>query len=361
MFKLLKKYKGSIFAAIAEVVIVFIGISISLYIDDWREEKDNRSKEDVYLEEIYYDITDDLISMNNRINFINTVKNRLTIVLGAMHYPDSIKISPTDLKQSIGKFFILENFVTQDYTFRDLTSTGNIKLITNKKIRKLIYSYYSKIEQATNVEEINNKATSEVLTNDLMKLFPIRKLFDYQDWFIGIDSLTFMDTQFFNSPNSEQYIGLESAFLFRASLLRLQLKAYSFATFDAVSLRDLIGDYLGIPNEKEFINQVINDGISPAKLFENLKDKFSEYTLLETILNDLTYDILKKHPKEALELFKLNVELYPNSPNVYDSLGDGYLANGDKENALINFKKAVEGDPLLLETKQKIVALESSK
>jgi len=37
--------------------------------------------------------------------------------------------------------------------------------------------------------------------------------------------------------------------------------------------------------------------------------------------------------------------LYPQSSNVYDSLGEAYLANGDKDLAAINYKKSLELDP----------------
>jgi tetratricopeptide (TPR) repeat protein len=46
--------------------------------------------------------------------------------------------------------------------------------------------------------------------------------------------------------------------------------------------------------------------------------------------------------KGAIELLKLNVAAYPDSPNVYDSLGDAYLAAGQNEQALENAKKALE-------------------
>jgi tetratricopeptide (TPR) repeat protein len=52
----------------------------------------------------------------------------------------------------------------------------------------------------------------------------------------------------------------------------------------------------------------------------------------------------KKLP-EAIAYFKLNAELYPNSSNVYDSLGEAYMANGDKELAMTNYKKSLEPDP----------------
>ena len=46
-------------------------------------------------------------------------------------------------------------------------------------------------------------------------------------------------------------------------------------------------------------------------------------------------------PAEALEIFKLIVSEFPNSSNPYDSLGEAWLANGDKEKALANYEKSL--------------------
>jgi tetratricopeptide (TPR) repeat protein len=48
------------------------------------------------------------------------------------------------------------------------------------------------------------------------------------------------------------------------------------------------------------------------------------------------------NPKDALEVFKLNVEAYPSSANTYDSLSDAYLALGHQDEALKNAEKALE-------------------
>lgn len=41
-------------------------------------------------------------------------------------------------------------------------------------------------------------------------------------------------------------------------------------------------------------------------------------------------------------MFKLNVEMFPESANVYDSLGEGYLAGGDFYRAVENYRKSLE-------------------
>ncbi|MCB1025739.1 MAG: serine hydrolase [Acidobacteria bacterium] len=63
-------------------------------------------------------------------------------------------------------------------------------------------------------------------------------------------------------------------------------------------------------------------------------------------LNMLGYQLLGRNKaKDAIEVFKLNVEMFPNESNPYDSLGEAYLKDGNKELALTNYKKAVELDP----------------
>jgi tetratricopeptide (TPR) repeat protein len=53
------------------------------------------------------------------------------------------------------------------------------------------------------------------------------------------------------------------------------------------------------------------------------------------------FQLIFKRFEDALYLFKLNISNYPDSWNAYDSLGDYYDANGDKANAIDNYKKAL--------------------
>jgi CubicO group peptidase (beta-lactamase class C family) len=63
-------------------------------------------------------------------------------------------------------------------------------------------------------------------------------------------------------------------------------------------------------------------------------------------LNSVGYSLLEqKKIADAIAVFKANVALYPQSANVYDSLGEAYMANGEKELAIANYKKSLELDP----------------
>lgn len=66
----------------------------------------------------------------------------------------------------------------------------------------------------------------------------------------------------------------------------------------------------------------------------------------EQRLNTLGYGFMRqKKMAEAIAVFKVNVELYPNSWNTYDSLGEAYVNNGEKELAIESYKKSLALNP----------------
>lgn len=63
-------------------------------------------------------------------------------------------------------------------------------------------------------------------------------------------------------------------------------------------------------------------------------------------LNSIGYEFLgQKRYTEAIALFSLNVELYPGSSNVYDSLGEAYMGSGERQLAIQNYERSLQLDP----------------
>jgi CubicO group peptidase (beta-lactamase class C family) len=89
------------------------------------------------------------------------------------------------------------------------------------------------------------------------------------------------------------------------------------------------------------------NGVEAAKaLFYDLKkNKPDEYNFSEEDINTLGYSYMDKNLTAALAIFKMNIDMYPNSSNVYDSYGEALLKNGDKDLAIENYKKSVELNP----------------
>jgi tetratricopeptide (TPR) repeat protein len=66
----------------------------------------------------------------------------------------------------------------------------------------------------------------------------------------------------------------------------------------------------------------------------------------EGTLNSFAYVLLgESRAEDAVEIFQLNVEQYPESANAWDSLGEGYLAAGDRARAEEAYAKSLELDP----------------
>ena len=84
-----------------------------------------------------------------------------------------------------------------------------------------------------------------------------------------------------------------------------------------------------------------------AKLYHDIKvGPPSNNNFDEGELDGLGYQLIKTRKfKEAIRIFQLNVEAYPQSSNTYDSLGEAYMDNGNKPEAIANYQKSLELNP----------------
>ena len=105
-------------------------------------------------------------------------------------------------------------------------------------------------------------------------------------------------------------------------------------------------DYMKVADDYKTPDMHLENGDFKKALEGYLAIKAEDSTsvfLNERELNSLGYRLLRKEKYEdAVEVFKMNVALFPESANVYDSLGDGYLASGDSLLAYENYKKTLE-------------------
>ena len=113
-------------------------------------------------------------------------------------------------------------------------------------------------------------------------------------------------------------------------------------------------------NSYELIHEFMktNPSTDADKLPNYLKLELNDELNDPAILNRLGYSRLKKEdqPDWALALFKLNVKLFPEDGNLWDSLGEAYLKYNQKEDAIACYTKAVElGSESSKETLQELL------
>lgn len=133
------------------------------------------------------------------------------------------------------------------------------------------------------------------------------------------------------------------------------------SNFDRATLRPITNAALDIalglkpepivikPSIAKALYQMIKtEGVDSAvgKYRDLKKNQPNSYDFQEGELNGLGYNLInQKKIKEAIKVFQLNVEAYPESSNVYDSLGEGYMINGDKALAIENYEKSLKLNP----------------
>ena len=63
----------------------------------------------------------------------------------------------------------------------------------------------------------------------------------------------------------------------------------------------------------------------------------------EWSINGLGYKLINSERfEEAIEVLKLNTEIFPESANAYDSLAEAYMKSGDKDNAIKFYRRSLE-------------------
>jgi tetratricopeptide (TPR) repeat protein len=130
------------------------------------------------------------------------------------------------------------------------------------------------------------------------------------------------------------------AVIYRGKLYTRDALDAMLARAQALAARPLIGEVL--------FKTIQANGIEAAvKQYHELKATQSDaYDFSEDEFIGLGYLLLhQKRTKEAIEIFKLSVEAYPESYNTYDSLGEAYMGNGEKDLAIRNYEKSLQLNP----------------
>ncbi|GAA4358653.1 serine hydrolase domain-containing protein [Kangiella marina] len=87
--------------------------------------------------------------------------------------------------------------------------------------------------------------------------------------------------------------------------------------------------------------------VSGVQLLNHYQLTTGNKTISSAVINRLSriYFYVNKHTDWALELLKLNVKLFPDDGNLWDSLGEGYVEVGQIELAISSFKKSLKLAP----------------
>lgn len=149
--------------AIGEIILVVIGILIALQINNWNEQRKDRLKEQVILKQLKEDYLSNLRQLEEKMMTRTNMINSGLQILKSFDQPEVVVFDSLTNNMAI---------ISSDPTFdpiqNDLISSGNLRLINNEKLKRLLSNWSSDVIALKEIEvvwsNIANNRLEEVLT-----------------------------------------------------------------------------------------------------------------------------------------------------------------------------------------------------
>lgn len=135
--------------AIGEIILVMIGILLALQVNNYNEQRKDRAKEQVILRNLKEDYQADLWQLEEKIAMRNGILKSAYKLFYAMDHPDDVVRDSLILDiATIGEA------PTFDPIQNDLISSGNLRLIQNERLSRLLSNWSSDVIALQEIERV---------------------------------------------------------------------------------------------------------------------------------------------------------------------------------------------------------------
>ena len=163
-------------AYLIEIIVIILGISITLALEEWRDNSKENHLEQIYLKNLQTDIGTDLTSLSLAINGTKSLLQRGNELLGYARSADNKNISPGQVNEDVRAILGRPNFFTSDASFTDLKSSGNLHLIKDIQLKNLLFAYYSETQHIKEVQDAERQTTITLSGAYFLKQFPLDEM-----------------------------------------------------------------------------------------------------------------------------------------------------------------------------------------
>jgi len=189
--------------AIGEIVLVVIGILIALQINNWNEEKKDRSLEIEFLKRLKSDLVTDSTYYSRRI------KDSENFVMSNIDFISELYMvqkNYTDVKILFEKLTLSsKHLVTQNSTYLELINDGKLNLIRNTELKTALIGYYRNNDEAgKHIEEFNTFSVNTLL-NSIEKIPNMPRVLVYHLNIVEMNFKLNNQYDFVNDPNSVKF------------------------------------------------------------------------------------------------------------------------------------------------------------
>jgi len=155
--------------AIGEIALVVIGILIALQINNWKENRQERSREIAILKQLNTEFISNLNQLDEKIASKTELMNSVIKLLSYIDYPETRnKDSIDDL---LGRTM---PFSTFDPIVNDLASSGNLRLIKNERLKQMLSFWTSEIKDVQEDEGNWKHYRNDIYVPFLVKYYQLR-------------------------------------------------------------------------------------------------------------------------------------------------------------------------------------------
>jgi hypothetical protein len=160
-------------AYLIEIIVIILGISITLALEEWRDSSKENHLEQIYLKNLLADVEVDMNSLNGTTIKTQKLLEKGNELLGYVRIPDNKTISFNQVYADVRSIIERPKFISSDASFSDLKSSGNLHLIKDIQLKNLLFAYYSEAQHIKEVQDAEQQATIILSGTYFLKQFPL--------------------------------------------------------------------------------------------------------------------------------------------------------------------------------------------
>lgn len=164
------KFKDVLKKYLSEVIVIFIGISISFWFDEWRDNRKDNESERKYLENMRSNLVQDTLMLHYSLENGQALK-RSTHLLATFKSDAEIADSIDYHIDNCSSYY---GFMPNQTTYEELKQNGHTRLINTDSLKKFILNHYTLVlPYCKEWTDVDKTQTMTQLIPELSNYFPV--------------------------------------------------------------------------------------------------------------------------------------------------------------------------------------------
>jgi len=160
-------------AYLIEVLVIILGISITVALEEWRDKSKEEQLASVYLKNLRSDIESDLQSLKFATGKTQVIVDKGNELLEFVNGAPKLLMTAARVDSDLRVILNRPNFISRDATFSDLKSSGNLHLLKDIQLKNLLFAYYSLAQTIREVQDAERQATIVISGPYFLRKFPL--------------------------------------------------------------------------------------------------------------------------------------------------------------------------------------------